>query len=430
MRTHFTPLQLGDPHLAQVEANLRACVHCGICTATCPTYVLTGDERDGPRGRIVMMQAMLERGGAPTAETVHHIDRCLSCLGCRTACPSSVDYARLVDAARAHIETHYRRPLADRLLRAFVANVATHPARMRVGLALARAFAPLAWTMPGRFGHLARMGRAAKVAKRRRLTVRGEYKSRVALMPGCAQAALAPNIDEAVTRVLARRGVEAVPLAGAGCCGALSFHLGRSDEAKRWAKRAIESFERADARRGFDAVLIGATGCAAHLKDYANLFVDEPEWRMRAARFAARVRDFSELAEPKQASPPQRLRVAYHAACSLQHGMKIAGAGEALVAAAGHEALTVPEGHLCCGAAGSYAILQPELSGQLRARKAGNIATLEADVVVSGNIGCIVHLSGPEAPPVLHLAELLDWSEGGPSPAAQGGGDAADAHSS
>jgi len=416
MRTHFTQAQLCDPHLAQVEHNLRACVHCGICTATCPTYVLTGDERDGPRGRIVMMQAMLEQGGAPSPETVHHIDRCLSCLGCKTACPSSVDYARLVDTARAHIETHYRRPLGERMLRIFVAKVTTHPARLRAGLALARVFAPLARRMPGRLGHLARMGASVKPSRTRSEVAPTDAAARVALMPGCAQAALAPQIDAAAARVLARRGIAAVALEGAGCCGALDFHLGREKAAKAWAKRAIEAFERESAKQPFAAVLITATGCAAHLKDYANLFVDEPEWAARAARFAAKVRDFSEVAQPMAASPPRRLRVAYHAACSLQHGMKIAGTGEALIAAAGHDVLAVPEGHLCCGAAGSYAILQPTLSGQLRARKMSNIAGLAADAVAGGNIGCITHLSGPDSPPILHLAELLDWSEGGPKP--------------
>jgi glycolate oxidase iron-sulfur subunit len=411
MRTHFSPSQLTDLHLAAVEENLRACVHCGICTATCPTYVLLGDERDGPRGRIVMMQQMLEENATPSPETVLHVDRCLSCLACRSACPSSVDYARLVDASRTHIQTRYRRPASDRLLRWLIAKVLPRPGWMRVGLA----FAPLGRLLPGRLGAMARM--SAKQKRRRSaapVTPMPTMTRRVAVMPGCAQAVLAPEIDDAVARVLSRRGIALVPLAGAGCCGSLVHHLGRSEDAKAWARRAIQAFEQA---KDCEAVLTTATGCSAYLKDLEHVFAGDPVWQPRAAAFAAKARDFLELAAAQSAAPSRRLRVAWQAPCSLQNGLKLADAGRKLLADNGFDVLDIPEGHLCCGSAGSYSILQPEIAGQLRGRKLANIAALKPDVIATANIGCLHHLTGPDAPPVVHLAELIDWAEGGATPA-------------
>jgi len=414
MRTNFSIAQLADPHLADAEKSLRACVHCGICTATCPTYVLLGDERDGPRGRIVMMQAMLESSAAPAPEAVRHLDRCMSCLGCRTACPSGVDYPRLIDVARAHIETHYARPWGERILRWLIAHVLTRPERSRTMLMLAKATAPLHFLLPGRLRVMARKGAAMKVGHVSSPVETPPGTKRIALMPGCVQKALAPEIDEAVARLLARRGYALVPLEGAGCCGSLVHHLGRKDEAKAWAMRAIESFEHAGG--DFEAILITATGCSSHLKDIGHLFADDARWQPRAERFAAKMKDFSELISPRGAENPNRLRVAYHAPCSLQHGLRIAGKNETLLTAAGFDVAAIPEGHLCCGSAGSYSILQPELADSLRARKLANIATLEPDVIATANIGCLEHLSG--GTPIVHVAELLDWAEGGPKPAA------------
>ncbi|HEX4861015.1 MAG TPA: glycolate oxidase subunit GlcF [Rhizomicrobium sp.] len=408
MRTNFTPSQLTDPHLAEAERSLRTCVHCGICTATCPTYVLLGDERDGPRGRIVMIQHMLEENTAPTPETVRHIDRCLSCLACRTSCPSSVDYARLVDTARVHIQTRYRRPVGDRLMRWLIAKVMTRPGLVRVGLGLA----PLGRILPGRLGVMARLGTKAK--RRAAHAPPPEVATgdrRIALMPGCVQEALAPGIDEAMARVLARRDIALVPLAGAGCCGSLVHHLGRSEEAKAFARRAIQAFEAS----GCDGVLITATGCSAHLKDLAHLFADEPAWAPRAASFAAKALDPLELVEAR-GTAPRRLRVAWQAPCSLQNGLKLADKGRKLLADCGYEVADIPEGHLCCGSAGSYSILQPEIADALRTRKLGNIAGLAPDIVATANIGCLHHLAGPGAPPMVHWAELVDWADGGAEP--------------
>jgi glycolate oxidase iron-sulfur subunit len=418
MRTAFHLEQLSDPALAEAERNLRACVHCGICTASCPTYVLLGDERDSPRGRIVMMQQMLEEDTAPSPETVLHLDRCLSCLGCRTACPSGVDYARLIDLSRAHIETRYRRPLADRLMRWIVATVLPRPTLARMALALAQVFPPVVRLLPGRLGAMVRVGtRVRRRQNAARVPDAGVNPRRLALLRGCVQQAIAPEIDEAAARVLARRGIALVPLENAGCCGALSHHLGREAEAKAWARRAIEAFERAGGSGSFDGVLITATGCAAHIEDYPHLFLGEPEWQERARNFASALQTFSELAAPRVSQPPRSLRVALHLPCSLQHGLRRSDGAE-LLAAAGFEVCAIPEGHLCCGSAGSYSLLQPEIAQALRARKLANIEAVRAEVVATSNIGCLQHLSGPDAPPIVHIAELIDWAEGGPEPGA------------
>ncbi|HWA69475.1 MAG TPA: glycolate oxidase subunit GlcF [Rhizomicrobium sp.] len=422
MRYNFTAEQIADPQMGPAAQAVRACVHCGICTATCPTYVLLGDERDSPRGRIVLMKDMLEKGGAPTKEQVHHIDRCLSCLNCKTACPSSVNYQRLVDQARAHIQEHYKRPLSDRLLRWTIAKVMTRPRLVRMGLLFAKLGAPIAAILPGRLGAMAQTGASARPQgpQPTHFPRPAIVTQRIAIMPGCVQGALAPQIDAAVGRVLARRGIELVALDGAGCCGALPHHLGRENDARAFAKRAIMAFEQGR----YDGVLITATGCSAQLKDYAQQFAGDPVWQPRAAGFAAAARDFAELCTPMTVTPPHVLRVAYHPACSLQNSLKLGGVGEALLAAAGMIVTPFNEVHLCCGSAGSYSILQPELSDRLRARKLGNIAAADADVLVSGNIGCLQHLAagrGNGKPgltqPILHIAELLDWAESGVAPA-------------
>ena len=415
MRTQFTQVQLADPHIAEAEQSLRACMHCGICTATCPTYVLLGDERDGPRGRIVMMQKMLEEGGAPSAETVLHVDRCLSCLACRTACPSSVDYARLVDTARAHIETHHRRSLGDRLLRWFIAHALTRPNHIRFGLVLARVFSPIARVVPGRVGAIARLGAALPRPHTSRVTPQPAPQSRrVALLPGCVQSVVAPQIDEALTRILARRGIAAAPLAGSGCCGALAHHLGKSDDAKAWARRMIESFER-ELEKGLEAVTISATGCGAHVRELPHLFRGDTIWESRAQALAAKFRDVSELVSPQASRLPRRLKVAFHAACSAQNGLRLDDRAQELLRKAGFDVLEIPEGHLCCGSAGSYSLLEPEISEALRERKLRNIAAIAPDVIATGNIGCLIQLGVAEQP-IVHYLELLDWDEGGTKP--------------
>jgi glycolate oxidase iron-sulfur subunit len=411
MRNNFTPEQWADPELAPAAAQVRKCVHCGFCTATCPTYVVLGDERDSPRGRIQFMQRMLEEGGTPSPEAVHHIDRCLSCLNCRTTCPSSVDYARLVDTSRAYIHRHYRRPLGDRFLRWIIATVFPYPTRTKLALLLAPLGRLAALFVP--LGRLETMLKKASAPRGPERLARPETAlKRIALLPGCVQKAVMPEIDAAASRVLARRGIELVPLEGAGCCGALSHHLGREAESQEFAKTLITAWEAGQ----YDGIFISATGCGGYLKELQHTFPGDPVWQPRAERFAAAMVDFLELVPDSHVTPPQVLRVAYHPPCSLMNSLKLPGRGEALLASAGFLVTPFLENHICCGSAGSYAILQPELSETLRARKLGHIAAADPDVIVSGNIGCIQQLSG--GVPVLHIAQLLDWAEGGPRPAA------------
>jgi glycolate oxidase iron-sulfur subunit len=409
MRNNFTPAQWSDPAMAPAAQAVRTCVHCGFCTATCPTYVVLGDERDGPRGRIQFMQKMLEEGGRPSDEAVHHIDRCLSCLNCRTTCPSSVDYARLVDKARAHIQEHYRRPLGERFMRWIIAKVFPYPTRTKIALLLAPLGRVVAFFIPmGRLGVM--LKKASPPRGPEPLTRPENAVKRIALLPGCVQKAVMPEIDAAASRVLARRGIELVPLPGAGCCGALSHHLGREQEAQAFAKKLITAWEEGR----YDGILISATGCGGYLKELHHLFAGDGQWQPRAAAFGAAMIDFVELATPQPVAAPRPLRVAYHPPCSLQNSLKLNGKSEALLAAAGFHLTPFGETHICCGSAGSYSILQPELSQALRDRKLGHIAAASPDVIVSANIGCIQQLAANT--PVLHIAQILDWAEGGPIP--------------
>jgi glycolate oxidase iron-sulfur subunit len=407
MRTAFSPAQLADPHLKEAERALRTCIHCGFCTATCPTYVLLGDERDSPRGRITLIQNMLESKAAPTRETVTHLDRCLSCLGCETACPSGVDYSALINTARSHIAKTYRRALPERLLRAFVLFVLMRPSLFGLASAAARLFGPV---LPGKLGAMAKKaGRKRPRLLPARLVYAPAGSRRVALLKGCVQSALAPEIDAAATRVLARQKIEAIKLAG--CCGALAYHMGREDIAKREARRVMAGFEGSKA----DAIAMTASGCTAFLKDYGRVFAGESE-ETPARAFSAKVKDFTELARaPARAADIGRdLTIAYHPPCSLQHGQRIRGAGEALLTAAGFKVVAIPDSHMCCGSAGSYSLLQPQIAQALRATKLEAVRSTGASMIASANIGCLVHLSGEL--PAIHVAELLDWAQGGPKP--------------
>ncbi|MGZ6038102.1 MAG: glycolate oxidase subunit GlcF [Phenylobacterium sp.] len=418
MQTAFTPAQLADPETAASHAQIRKCVHCGFCTATCPTYVLLGDERDSPRGRIELIKAMLEAGGAPSAETVTHVDRCLSCLACKTTCPSGVDYAQLIDHGRAHIETHYRRPLGERILRWAIPHVMTRPRHLRLALALGRLARPLEPVFEALnlrpLASLLRLTPKAGPAPARTgsFPAEGVSRGRVALLRGCVEPAMAPTIREAAIRLIRRAGYEVVLVEGEGCCGALSEHLGRSGEAAKLAAANVAAWTRAGP---FDAIVSTAAGCGTTLKAYGHRLPGDGD----AAASAAGSRDILEFIGEVGLPPvtrPGKLAVAYHAPCSLQHGQGIRTGPAELLAQAGFEVRGIAEGHLCCGSAGVYNILQPELAGRLRARKAGNIARTGAAVVAAGNVGCIAQIAPSVAMPVVHPVELLDWATGGPKP--------------
>jgi glycolate oxidase iron-sulfur subunit len=428
MQTSFTLAQLADPHLAEADRILRACVHCGFCTATCPTYVIGGDELDSPRGRIYLIKDMLEHDRAPGAGLVKHIDRCLSCLSCMTTCPSGVHYMHLVDQARARIEARYRRPLRDRFMRGLLAFVLPRNAWLRLALRLvppARPLIPLLDALG--FRSMAAMLRLAPrslppaLPGRRVSPAQGPRKGRVALLAGCVAPVTAPAITAAAARLLARCGIEVVFAQGEGCCGSLVHHLGREEAALRQARCNIDAWTAEIEGEGLDAIVVTASGCGTTIKDYGFMLRDDPSYAARAARVAALAADISEYLT--QLSLPPRthyegLRVAYHAACSLQHGQKITREPKELLCKMGFVVKDVPEGHLCCGSAGTYNILQPDMARRLRERKVGNIEKLAPDVIAAGNIGCITQIGAGTAIPVIHPVELLDWATGGPRPEA------------
>ena len=428
MQTHFTEAQRADPDIAEADGILRSCVHCGFCTATCPTYVLLGDEADSPRGRIYLIKDMLETGRPADARTTLHVDRCLSCLACMTTCPSGVHYMHLVDLARARIEETYKRPLADRLLRGLLARLVPYPRRFRLalrGAALGRAFA---WAMPGRLKTIValaprRLAKASPVDRPQVFPAEGERRKRVALLTGCAQTVLAPQINEATVRLLTRHGCEVVVAKGAGCCGALAHHMGRTDESHGAAAANIRAWCAELDGPGLDAVVINASGCGTTVKDYGYMFRDDPELAGEAGRIAALAKDVTEVLSALELKDSddaagKGMTVAYHSACSMQHGQGLREEPKALLAAAGFTLREPAEAHLCCGSAGTYNMLQPTLAGQLRDRKVANLERTAPHVIATGNIGCLTQISGGTAIPVVHTAELLDWATGGPMPPA------------
>jgi glycolate oxidase iron-sulfur subunit len=427
MQTRFTAAALADPDTVAAETVIRKCVHCGFCTATCPTYVLLGDELDSPRGRIYLMKEMLEGEREPTAEVVKHIDRCLSCLSCMTTCPSGVNYMHLVDHARAYIEDRYRRPWRERLLRGVLAAVLPHPRRFRLALTLARLARP-AEPLLRRSAALKPLAAMLALAPRQAAAARpirtpptpAAPRGRVLLLQGCAEPVLRPEIREAAVRLLSRSGYAVAFARGEGCCGALVHHMGRKDEGLDAARRNIDAWTAEIEGEGADAILITASGCGTTIKDYGFMLREDPAYAARAAKVSALAKDISEFLsglEPMTGAAAPRLRVAYHAACSLQHGQGVTEAPKRLLAEAGFDVCTPAEGHLCCGSAGVYNILQPEIADQIGARKVAHLERLGADIIATGNIGCATQIGVRTKTPVVHTVELLDWASGGPVPA-------------
>jgi glycolate oxidase iron-sulfur subunit len=426
MQTNFTLAQLADPDTQEADKILRACVHCGFCTATCPTYVLLGDELDSPRGRIYLIKDMLEKDRPADARTVKHIDRCLSCLACMTTCPSGVHYMHLVDQARAHIEETYERPFLDRIMRRVLGTVLPRPALFRFALIGGLFAKPFGRLLPARLRAMLDLAPRSLPGpsasnEPRVYAAEGETRMRVALLTGCAQQVLAPQINEATIRLLTRHGCEVAVAHGAGCCGSLTHHLGQEASAYAFARANIAAWCALYHGKGPDRVVVNASGCGTTIKDYGFMFRTDAAWTERAAKISAAARDISELLTElglRKPAQPSGLVVAYQSACSLQHGQKVTTAPKALLAAAGFVVKDIPEAHLCCGSAGTYNLLQPEIAGRLRERKVANIESVRPQVVASGNIGCMTQIAGGTRIPVVHTVELLDWATGGPVPEA------------
>ncbi|MGB3244180.1 MAG: glycolate oxidase subunit GlcF [Sulfitobacter sp.] len=433
MQTTFTPEQLKDPSTARSNEILRACVHCGFCTATCPTYQVLGDELDSPRGRIYLIKDMLENKREPDAKTVKHIDRCLSCLACMTTCPSGVHYMHLVDHAREYIEDNYKRPFTDRALRWVLAQVLPYPTRFRLALLGAKMARPFAWMMPD-----ARLRAMIDMAPKvippvsrnddpQSFASTGPRKKRVALMTGCAQKALNTDINDATIRLLTRLGCEVVVAQGAGCCGALVHHMGKSSQSHATAAKNIKAWCAEMDGAGLDAIVINTSGCGTTIKDYGHMFRNEAI-ATDAARVSAIAKDVSEvlmeLAKdmPEAAAQADKgMVVAYHAACSLQHGQQIKTYPKDLLKKAGFSVVEPRDSHLCCGSAGTYNLMQPEISAQLKERKVRTLEAKKPDVIAAGNIGCMMQIGSATGVPVVHTVELLDWATGGPKPPALSG---------
>ncbi len=434
MKTEFTTTQLADPDIAEADKILRKCVHCGFCTATCPTYVLLGDELDSPRGRIYLIKEMLEKDQKPTQEVVKHIDRCLSCLSCMTTCPSGVNYMHLVDQARVKIEKEYVRPLPERLLRDVLAFVLPRPALFRASMTMARLARPLAALLPSTRKQaspnlLSRVKAMLTMAPAQLppagptggsvFPAVGPRRARVALLQGCAQQVLAPRINDAAIRLLTRHGVEVVLVRDEQCCGALTHHLGRDGDAFARARANIGVWLGEADRGGLDAILVTASGCGTVIKDYGYMLREDAEFAAPAAKVSSLAKDISEYVAGLELPIPDKqsnLVVAYHSACSLQHGQKITQAPKELLSKNGFVVKDIPESHLCCGSAGTYNLLQPDIASRLRDRKVANIASIKPDVIAAGNIGCMVQIAGGTNVPVVHTIELLDWATGGPRP--------------
>jgi glycolate oxidase iron-sulfur subunit len=435
MKTEFSLAQLADPDIAEADKILRACVHCGFCTATCPTYVLLGDELDSPRGRIYLIKEMLEKDKPPTQEVVKHIDRCLSCLACMTTCPSGVNYMHLVDQARVRIEKDYVRPLTERALRLVLAWVLPRPRLFRFSMMLARLGRPLAGLLPTPGTASASPGLLRRIKAMLALApgslpkpgpsggsvfaALGVKRGRVALLQGCAQQVLAPRINQAAINLLTRHGIEVVLVKDEQCCGALTHHMGRDGDALARARANITVWSAEAERNGLDAILVTTSGCGTVIKDYGFMLREDRDFAGSAARISALAKDITEYIGGLELQPAEQhsdIVIAYHSACSLQHGQKITLLPKELLSKNGFVVKDVPESHLCCGSAGTYNILQPDIAGRLRDRKVANIATVRPDMIAAGNIGCMVQIAGGTSVPVVHTIELLDWATGGPKP--------------
>ncbi len=453
MQTTFTPEQLKEPAIQRSNEILRTCVHCGFCTATCPTYQVLGDELDSPRGRIYLIKDMLENGRPADEKTVKHIDRCLSCLACMTTCPSGVHYMHLVDHAREYIEQTYKRPFTDRALRWVLARILPYPMRFRLALFGAKIGRPFAGLMPD-----ARLRAMLEMAPKtippvsrnddpQVFPAQGERRMRVALMTGCAQRALNTDINDATIRLLTRLGCDVVIAEGQGCCGALTHHMGKTTESHATAAKNIRAWHREMEGEGLDAVVINTSGCGTTVKDYGHMFRNEA-LADEALAVSAIAKDVSEVliqllpdAEAFSATNPARdgiagtdaprtpgsapppvgtgpIRVAYHAACSLQHGQQIKTYPKDLLKRAGFEVVEPVDSHLCCGSAGTYNLMQPEISKQLKDRKVQTLEARSPDVIAAGNIGCMMQIGSGTTVPIVHTVELLDWATGGPKPSA------------
>lgn len=429
MQTSFTLAQLSDPNIADANDILRACVHCGFCTATCPTYALLGDELDGPRGRIYLIKEMLEQDRPASDTDVRHIDRCLSCLSCMTTCPSGVNYMHLVDHGRRHIEKTYRRPIFDRMLRSVLGWVLPDRQRLKWAQRAASIISPFTSLLPVTLRNMTRLAKKHKINNKvvtpNDGNAAGAQKYRVALLTGCVQDNLNPAINQATIRLLNRHGCDVVVLPEVGCCGSINHHLGQEGQALATVRANVEAWTNSNQEKLFDAIISNISGCGTMLKDYGFLLRSDPEYAEKAAHISSLACDITEFMARvgiRNPVPRPKRKVAYQSPCSMQHGQGINDEPVSLLRDCGFDVVEPVGGHLCCGSAGTYNILQSNIADELRAQKIASLAALSPDIIASSNIGCMTQLNQigeNDMPcPIVHTVELLDWATGGPVPTA------------
>ena len=425
MQTNFSNEQLKDKDNKSSEQILRKCVHCGMCNTTCPTFILLGDELDGPRGRIYLIQDMLENERKPSANVVKHIDRCLSCYSCMTTCPSNVNYMHIIDHGRKYIEKNYQRPFFDRLMRNALSKILPNVKLFKIMSYLAKIGKPFRFFLPSKIKNMMDLipSSSSKKILKTKEVYKTKYKkkvARVALLTGCVQKELSPQINESTIRILNRHGVEVVVPEKIRCCGSLNHHLGKNDDAHQDFINNINIWYDQYLKGNLDAILSNTSGCGTTMKDYGFIFKDDKKMKKKAKKISELTKDVSEyLSENlnlKFKSKEKKLRIAYHSACSMQHGQKVHSQPMNLLEKTKNEILEIPEGHICCGSAGTYNILQPKIAKQLLKNKVKNIESLKPQIISTGNIGCITQIANGTNIPILHTVELLDWYTGGPKP--------------
>ena len=428
MQTNFTKKQLQDSNISSADGILRKCVHCGFCNATCPTYQIVGDELDGPRGRIYLIKDMLENDKPANEKIAKHIDRCLSCYACMTTCPSGVNYMHLVDHARNHIEKTFVRPFFDRFIRNLLSKILPSPTLFRMAGYSARLFYPFRFLFPKKIKNMMKyMPNSFPVSRQENKEIYspvGKTYARVALLTGCVQRVISPQINDATIEILNRHGVEVIVPKKVDCCGSLNHHLGKEELAHKSFINNINSWFKWYEEKNLDAILVTTSGCGTTLKDYGYIFRDHPdkELRRRAKMVSSLAKDVTEYLgkniKLNYVKKDKKFTIAYHSACSMQHGQKIHSQPMDLLKKTGNEIVEIPDGHLCCGSAGTYNLLQDEMAAELLKRKVSNIDKVKPDFISTGNIGCMTQISSGTKIPIVHTIEILNWYTGGEKPTA------------
>jgi glycolate oxidase iron-sulfur subunit len=428
MQTNFTKKQLQDSNITSADGILRKCVHCGFCNATCPTYQIVGDELDGPRGRIYLIKDMLENDKPANEKIAKHIDRCLSCYSCMTTCPSGVNYMHLVDHARNHIEKTFVRPFFDRFIRSLLSKILPSPTLFRMAGYSARLFYPFRFLFPKKIKNILKyMPNSFPKSKQENKEIYstvGKTYARVALLTGCVQRVISPQINDATIEILNRHGVEVIVPKQVDCCGSLNHHLGKEKLAHKSFINNINSWFKWYEEKSLDAILVTTSGCGTTLKDYGYIFRDHPdkELRKKAKIVSSLAKDVTEYLgkniKLNYINQKKKFKIAYHSACSMQHGQKIHKQPMDLLKKTGNEIVEIPDGHLCCGSAGTYNLLQDEMASELLKRKVSNIDKVKPDFISTGNIGCMTQISSGTKIPIVHTIEILNWYTGGNKPTA------------